>query len=247
LDTLLQGGGTRALVLPSRADVVEIRVTPPDAEIVQGDRVLGRGRCLIPRSDLPLSLRFPALPGLLPPAALTLTATAPASVSVRHLAGLSLRWSPSAAGTQGLTLAERGYVMPGAAFTPDRERGPQLERAGLLLGRAFHDRRPGGSQAARFTFELPRETQPGWPAVLELGAGDSGRRYPLTLTRGALLTVSLNGTVLARDLALEEGEQTRSWPVSSLLKPGSNELLLLSGAESRSATRLDQLSLKVGP
>ncbi|MFA7330839.1 MAG: hypothetical protein WC326_07185 [Candidatus Delongbacteria bacterium] len=247
LDTLLRGGGARTLVLPAREGVVEVRVSPAEAEIVQGERVLGRGRCLIPRSDLPLNLRFPALPGLLPPAPLTLTATAPASVSVRHVAGLSLGWSPAAPGVQGLTLAERGYVMPGATFTPDRERGPKLERAGLLLGRAFHDRRPGGSQAARFTFDLPRETQPGWPAVLELSARDSGRRYPLTLTRGALLTVSLNGTVLARDLELEEGGQTRSWPVSSLLRPGSNELLLQSGAESRSAARLDRLHLKVGP
>ena len=245
LDTLLAGQGPRRLVLPAREKFVEIQVSPPEAEIVVGEVVLGQGRVLLRRADLPLDLRFPALPGLLPPAALRVAADAPGVLSVRHHEPLRLSWSP--AGESGLRLAARGYVMPGAEFQEDTAHGPRLEGDQLLLGRAFHDRRPGGSQAAVFRFELPADQHADWPVELSLSAGDSGQRYPLTLTRGATLTVLLNGTALARDLVLGADEQRRGWPVSSLLKAGSNQLTVQSSEASRSATRLRVVELRVGP
>lgn len=244
LDTVLRGGGPRSLLLPPRERFVEVRATPAEAEIVLGDRLLGRGRCLLRRSDLPLSLRFPSLAGWLPPAPLSVEADAPATLSVQHREPYTLSWAPGK--EQGLQLTARGYRMPGRDFTVDSQRGAKLEGGGLLLGRAFHDRRPGGAQAARFSFEMPAETQSAWPVTLELLAGDSGQREPLVLTRGARLTLSLNGTVLARDLTLEEGEHQRGWPVANLLKPGRNELLIQSGEDSRSASRVSRLRLKVG-
>ena len=80
-----------------------------------------------------------------------------------------------------------------------------------------------------------------------MSAGDSGQRYPLTLTRGATLTVLLNGTALARDLVLGADEQRRGWPVSSLLKAGRNQLTVQSSEASRSATRLRVVELRIGP
>lgn len=245
LDTLLSGTGSCVLDPPPRERFVEVRIQPAEAEIISGDRLLGTGRCLVYRGDLPLTLRFPPLAGLLPPAPLVLEPGAPASVTLQHRDSQVMGWSGGR--EEGLRLTGLGYVLPGKAFTEDRERGARLESGALLLGRAFHDRRPGGSQAARFQFDLPREANSDWTATLELSAGDSGHRYPLTLTRGALLSVRLNGTVLARDLKLEPGEQTRSWPVANLLRAGSNEVLIQSGEDSRSAARLFRLSVKVGP
>jgi len=244
LDTLLAGGGTVDLALPPRERFVELRVEPEQAEIVSGDRLLGRGRALIWRGDLPLAVRFPALPGLLPPQGRTLPRDSP-DLRLRHQSMLRFQWTP--AGADGLELREGGFRMPGGPFTQDAERGPRREAAGLLLGRAFHDRRPGGAQAARFVFTLPEGAHAGWSAQLELEAKDSGRRFPLVLTRDARLSLWLNGTLLARDQMLDEQVEIRGWPVGNLLRPGVNELEVSSSEEARSATVLARATIKVGP
>ena len=244
LDTLLAGGGAAQLVLPGRDRFLEVQVEPGQAEIVAGERLLGQGRALVWRGDLPLAIRFPALPGLLPPAPRTL-ARGGADVQVRHQTALRLQWTASA--EEGMTLASLGYRMPGQPFAVDEKRGPRREGADLLLGRAFHDRRPGGAQAARLHFRLPEAVHNGWAAQLEIEARDSGRRFPLVLSKGARLSLWLNGTLLARDQLLDETAEVRSWPVGNLLRPGVNELEVTSSEEARSATQLSRVTLKVGP
>jgi hypothetical protein len=244
LDTLLAEVGPVDLVLPPRERFVEVRVEPEQAEIVAGDRLLGRGRALLWRDDLPLAVRFPPLPGLLPPQARTVPRASP-DLRLRHQATLRFQWTP--AGPDGLALTQAGYRMPGQPFTKDESRGPRRDAGGLLLGRAFHDRRPGGAQAVRFEFTLPDGAHTGWGAHLELEAKDSGRRFPLVLTRGARLSLWLNGTQLARDQVLDETLDVRSWPVGNLLKPGSNELEVSSSEEARSASLLTRVTMKVGP
>jgi hypothetical protein len=244
LDTLLAEGGPALLALPGRERFLEVRVEPEQGEIVAGDRLLGRGRALVWRGDLPLAIRFPALPGLLPPAGRTL-AQGGADVAVRHQVALRLQWTTTA--EDGLTLGSLGYRMPGQPFTDDEKRGPRREGTGLLLGRAFHDRRPGGAQAARLRFRLPEGVHGGWNAQLEIEARDSGRRFPLVLSKGARLSLWLNGTLLARDQVLDETAETRSWPVGNLLRPGINEVEISSSEEARSATQLSRVTVKVGP
>jgi hypothetical protein len=245
LDTLLGGSGPRLLALPPRDRFVEIQVTPDEAEIVAGDRALGLGRCLLLRADLPLLVSFPPLPGRLPPAPLLVKPDAPASLHLSHRPPVAMEWSGSSEG--GLRQTRGGYVLPGEAFHEDDSHQPRREGSCLLLGRAFHDRRPGGSQAAIFEFDLPAEINPAWQAELALTAEDSGQRYPLILSRGASLSLLLNGTALARGLALEPGAVRRAWPVSNLLKPGRNVLQVQSGEASRSAARLCLVEVRIGP
>lgn len=244
LDTLLAGGGPVSLSLPARERFLEVRVEPEQGEIVAGDRLLGQGRALVWRGDLPLAIRFPALPGLLPPAGRTLERGGP-DLAVRHQTAQRFQWTPSA--EDGLVLGPVGYRMPGQSFTVDEKRGPRREGGGLLLGRAFHDRRPGGAQAARLRFRLPEGVHSGWSAHLEIDARDSGRRFPLVLSKGARFSLWLNGTLLARDQVLEETAEARSWPVGNLLRPGVNEVEISSSEEARSSTQLSRVTVRVGP
>ncbi|MDP2360211.1 MAG: hypothetical protein Q8O14_05600 [bacterium] len=244
LDTLLARGGMHRLALPPREHFVELMIEPPEAEIIRGDELLGRGRCLIHRFELPLVLRFPRLTGLLAPPPLSLTATAPLSMELAHHAPLSLEWRP--AGSSGIRLEATGYVMPGEDFRADAASGPRAAGSALVLGRAFMDRRPGGSQALRLAFDLPMKVNPEWSAELVLVAADSGQRYPLVLTRGAALTVLINGTVLARELPLADSEQARAWPVSSLLQTGRNLVQVQTTEASRSRALLYRVELRIG-
>ncbi len=244
LDTLVKESGPHRLVLPGAERFVEVRIQPQEAEIVQGDATLGKGRALIHRGDLPLVLRFPALPGLLPPASLTLVPSSPGRVDVRHSQSLDLRWTPNE--SKGLNALDMGYEMDGR-YQPDPDHGPRRQGGSLLLGRAFHDRRPGGAQALRLGFDAPEGLNRQWEARLEIHAVDSGKRHPLTLGRGATLTVWVNGTALVKDMPLVMDEAPRSWPVSSLLKPGRNEVRIQSSEASRSSTALLSVALKVGP
>jgi len=244
LDTLLAETGRHLLTLPGPEAFVEVRVRPGEAEITEGDATRGRGRCLLHRSELPLTLRFPALPGLLPPPPLAVAAGAPRLLEAVHRAPLRLSWTPAAA--EGIRLEESGYVLPPQGFIADATHGPRLADGSAWLGRAFLDRRPGGDQALRLVFDLD-VVNAEWPAELELAARDSGQRFPLVLTRGATLTVLLNGTPLARDMPLALGEDRRAWPVASLLRAGRNVVQLQCGETSRSRGLLIRLELRVGP
>lgn len=244
LDTLLQESGAHRLILPGLERFVEVRVQPAAAEIVLGDQSLGKGRALISRGELPVRLVFPALPGLLPPASATVGVGSPGRLDFQHSQGLDLRWTPGE--SRGLNLLDMGYEM-GGRYQVDAAHGPRREGGILLLGRAFHDRRPGGAQALRLVFEAPEGLNRQWQARLEIDAVDSGKRHPMTLNRGATLTVLLNGTALVKDMPLAADEAPRSWPVSALLKPGRNELRIQSSESSRSSTALRGASVKVGP
>lgn len=244
LDTLLHQSGAHRLILPGPESFVEVRVQPATAEIVQGDQSLGKGRALIPRGELPVPLSFPALPGLLPPASTTVGIASPARVEFQHRQSLDLSWTPSQ--SHGLSVLDMGYEMEGR-YLADAAHGPRREGGFLLLGRAFHDRRPGGAQALRLGFDAPEILNRQWQARLEIHAVDSGKRHPMTLSRGATLTVLLNGTALVKDMPVASDEAPRSWPVSALLKPGHNELRIQSSESSRSSTALMGASVKVGP
>jgi len=244
LDTLLHQSGAHRFSLPSQADFVEVTVIPAEGEIVMGDASLGRGRVLLHRAELPVELRFPPLPGLLPPPARTVARNSPARVECRHGAALELSWAPG--GGNGLRVLDLGYELEGR-YKEDAAHGPRRDGRSLLLGRAFHDRRPGGAQALRLAFDVPEAVNRQWEARLEIDAVDSGRRHPLTLTRGATLSVWLNSTALVKDMPLSMGEAPRSWPVSNLLRPGQNELRIQSSEASRSSTALREVKVRVGP
>lgn len=241
LDTLLLDGGTHRLALPGSGSFVEVRVHPATGSIISGEHGLGRGRALVPRLLLPMTVRFPAMPGLLPPPEMQLKDGAPLRVEAMHLDPIHYSWEPG--NESGLRLAARGYVLPAEGFVADRERGPEEQDGSMLLGRAFHDRRPGGVHCLRFSFELPASCHEGWPAELRLVAGDSRERFPLTLARNATLSVFINGVALSRDMKLEQERVERSWPVSRLLQPGSNLIELRNTEEARSKTRIERLDL----
>lgn len=244
LDTLLARSGAHRLILPGPESFVEVRISPPEAEIVQGDATLGKGRVLVHRRELPQEVSFPALPGWLAPPSVTLTAQSAMRVEYAHRRAQQLQWTPQESG--GIYLLDMGYELEGR-YREDAAHAPRREGKDLLLGRAFHDRRPGGAQALRLGFDLPESANAQWAARLEIHATDSGHKHPLTLTRGATLSVWLNGTLLAKEMKLDLDEAPRSWPVSNMLRPGRNELRIQSSEQSRSSTRLRSVQLKVGP
>ncbi len=241
LDTLLLEGGEHRLLLPDRSHVVEVTVMPARAEIISRERSLGRGRVLVPRILLPMQLRFPTLAGLLPPAEFLLDPDAPLKLEFRHTEPMHFVWtSPD---SPDMRVEGLGYVLPDRGFVSDREHGPEMDEAPMLLGRAFHDRRPGGAHTLRLQIQLPEGFHSGWPADLMVDAVDSGERFPLTLTRRATLSVFVNDVALGRDLVLDEASAPRSWPVSRLLKPGLNRIELRSTEEAKSRTRLLKVRL----
>lgn len=243
LDTLLLDGGGR-LHLPGAAAFVELVCDRDDARIVSGGSRLGTGRALVPRRRLPMEVDFEPLPGLLEPPSIRLDADAPLRLKVRYQEPLRLRWT--ADDEQGLRLVERGYFLPDRGFVADEKRGPERRKNGWHLGRAWHDRRPGGAHEMRFEFVLPAETHAAWPAELAVEAGDSADSFPLTLTDLATITILLNGVPIVQDIQLEDGLEERRWPVSSLLQPGINRVALRSSERARSWTRLASLSIEVG-
>jgi hypothetical protein len=241
LDTLLLEGGEHRLLLPDRSHVVEVSVEPARAEIISRERSLGRGRVLVPRILLPMQLRFPTLAGLLPPAEFLLDPDAPLKLEFRHTEPMHFEWtSPD---SPDMRVEGLGYVLPDRGFVNDRAHGPEMDDEGMLLGRAFHDRRPGGAHTLRLQIELPEAFHSGWPADLMVDAVDSGERFPLTLTRRATLSVFVNNVALGRDLVLDEASSPRSWPVSRLLKPGLNQIELRSTEDAKSRTRLLKVRL----
>jgi hypothetical protein len=240
LDTLLAGGGR--LHLPGAAAFVEVLCQPAEARIVSGGTRLGQGRVLVPRRRLPLDLAFETLPGWLEPPPMRLDEEAPLRIRVTYREAFSLEWSLEA--SRGLRLTDQGYFLPDRGFVADRQRGPETRKGVLHLGRAHHDRRPGGAHELRFEFELPAEAHAGWPAQLEIVAGDSGDNFPLTLTDLATLTVLLNDVPIVQDIQLGRSVEARRWPVSSLLQPGANRLVLRSSERARSWTRLESVRIE---
>jgi hypothetical protein len=101
LDTVLALAspfGEHVLVLPDRDRFVLVNTEPVPGEILLGDRVVGTGEALLPRTLLPQQLRFAPVKGYLEPRALDLEPDAPQPAgrdlpagTVLELAGRSLR------------------------------------------------------------------------------------------------------------------------------------------------------------
>ncbi len=246
LDSALQVSAAEEieLRLPDRTAFVRVETAGAEGEIVSGDWNLGRGTALIPRSLLPLDLRFLPLPGLLEPPGMRIDRDTPLTVVAPYLPEIRLHYLPGG-DDGGIELRQRGYFLPDQGFVADVERGPELDEDRLLLGRAYHDRRPGGAHEARFRFNLPEEFHRDLPARLLVEASDTGDNYPLSLLDRATLSLLLNGIVLAQDIELEREVRERSWPVNNYLEPGENLLVLRNTERSRSLSAVHRIAVEL--
>ena len=199
---------------------------------------------MLPRSRLPLEVRFLPVKGFLEPATLRLTKQSALEVEVVYIEEQTLRWNLSSELHQ-LQAVAAGYYMPAEGFIADRDRGPQTDGERLLLGRAFHDRRPGGSQQIEFVFYLPEGVHEQMPARLRLRVADSEDSFPMHFTDRATLTVELNGTRLADDVTLGQEPETRNWPISRTIRPGENRLVLRNTERATSASAIYSVEVEL--
>ncbi len=246
LDTLMtfKPGEVHALQLPGEAHFVSLITLPVEGEIVSGDEVLGTGTALISRSRLPMEIHFMPVKGFLEPATLVLSKRDPLEVEAFYIEEQTLSWDLRPSEHQLRAIAA-GYYLPGQGFVADRERGPQTDGERLLLGRAFHDRRPGGSQQIEFLFVLPEGVHEGMPARLRLRVADSEDSFPMQFTDLATLTVELNGQRLADDVTLGQETETRNWPISRMIHSGENRLSLRNTERATSASAIYSVEVEL--
>ncbi|MCB9474662.1 MAG: PEGA domain-containing protein [Candidatus Delongbacteria bacterium] len=251
LDTLLRlapESGELLLDLPERNQFVLVHTEPVAGDILLGDRVIGSGEALLPRTLLPQQVRFARVSGYLEPSSRDLGPAAGSEVLARYLPEQGWSWQAGRqpeAGMGAIRLLERGVWFEESGFRVSAGDGPETRGELLRFGRARNDRRPWGCQQAVFEVQLPSGVHTGMPARLELTALDTGDNFPMSIKDFATLTVLFNGVLLASEVTLESEGRPRSWPVSNYLREGSNRIELRGSEKATSWAGLRSLRLEL--
>ncbi len=240
--TLRAGGETHRLLLPGPERLLEVRVEPPEGQLLFEGLAAARGSQLLPRSLLPRRLRFGKLAGWLVPADTLVSAEQPTPLVIRYLPEQSFVW-PEEEGRAVLRLVAAGARIPKEGLREFELPG----EAPLRLGRGRNDRRPWGVSEFVFECVLPAETHPDLPAWLSLRARDTGDNFPMSFRDRAQLYVDCNGVALSRELLLEEEAGERRWPVGRSLRPGSNRITVRAVESNTSWAELQGLKLELAP
>ncbi len=225
--------------LTKEYEKVRISTEPADGSIFIDNKLKGKGSF---EGELPLGnhkLSFGKVEGYNMPndQEITVEAGHPLQLQLNYFPKMNILAAVGKDGelkTQNCTF-QTGYVFPNRAFTASKDGAPrivyvdEIKQFAWKFGYAFQYRNPKGSNAVKLSFKLPRNLKFEQKFTLQIVAGASQEKYPLTLSARSDVLIKFNNTILSYyyrpDIIEDSGKlESTTWDLTPYIKSGQNVL-----------------------